>query len=120
MKSAVLKLPSVENTDCIEDLEVVTSFDTSNFGNDVKTTEFHPTEENKAVTVTDNHVVLWDITENEGKSILNIPLDGKNSPKFTTGKWNPHQGYNQVSMIVCESGRGDNKIYSLRQRQRPI
>lgn len=96
MKTAILKLPLTENSDNIEDLEIVTKFETSDRGSDIKTTEFHPTDEHKAVTVTDNHVVFWDISSEDAKSILNIPLEGKNSPKYTTGKWNLHQNCNQV------------------------
>nr|CAH7754926.1 unnamed protein product [Callosobruchus chinensis] len=97
MKSDILKIPETENPDTTENLDVVNTLDTSSFGNDVKTTEFHPTEENKSVTVTDSHVVLWDISESAGKSILNITLEGKNNPKFTTGKWNPYQNCNQFT-----------------------
>lgn len=97
MKTAVFKLPSSENIDNIENLEVVTKFETSAFGTDVKTTEFHPTDESKAVSVTDNQVVLWDISGEDGKCVVAIQLDGKNSPKYTSGKWNPHQNCNQVS-----------------------
>lgn len=96
MKTAIMKIPSSENSDNIENLEVVTSFETSNYGNDIKTTEFHPTDELKAVSVTDNQVVFWDINSETAKSILAIQLEGKNSPKYTTGKWNLHQNCNQV------------------------
>lgn len=96
MKTAILKLPETENPNTIEDLEVATKLDTSLFGNDIKTTDFHPTESNKAVSVTENQVILWDVSGTEGKNILNIQLEGKNNPKFTTGKWNPHQNCNQV------------------------
>lgn len=96
MKTAILKLPSTENSDNIENLEVVTKFDTTNYGTDVKTTEFHPTDEQKGVSVTDNQVVFWDISSEVAKSVLAIQLEGKNSPKYTTGKWNPHQNCNQV------------------------
>lgn len=96
MKTSILKLPTETSTDTIEELKAVTKFDTSAFGSDVKTTEFHPNDEGKASSVTENHVVLWDVTTEEAKSILTIQLEGKNSPKFTTGKWNPHQNCNQV------------------------
>ncbi|KAJ8925355.1 hypothetical protein NQ315_009185 [Exocentrus adspersus] len=97
MKTAILKLPESENPNTIEELEVATKLDTSLFGNDVKITDFHPTESNKAVSVTENQIVLWDISGSEGKSILNIQLEGKHNPKFTTGKWNPHQNCNQFT-----------------------
>lgn len=96
MKTAVFKFPDNENPEEIDNLEVITTFDTSSYGTDIKTTEFHPNEENKAVTLTDSNVVLWDISESNAKSILSIVLEGKNSPKFTNGKWNPHQNCTQV------------------------
>lgn len=99
MKTAILKLPEIENPNTIEDLEVATKLDTSLSGSDIKTTDFHPTESNKAVSVTENQVILWDISGEEGKNILNIQLEGKNNPKFTTGKWNPHQNCNQVFIV---------------------
>lgn len=99
MRTAIFKLPETENPDAIDDLEVVTNFDTSSYGTDLKTTEFHPSENNKAVSLTDTHVVLWDISDSEAKSIINITLEGKNSPKFTNGKWNPHQNCTQVLLF---------------------
>lgn len=100
MKTAILKLPATENIDNIDNLEVVTKFDTTSFGTDIKTTEFHPCEEIKAASVTENQIVLWDISGEAAKSIINVQLEGKNSPKFTTGKWNPHQNCNQVSIYL--------------------
>lgn len=99
MKTAIYQIPENENLDAIDNLEVVTTFDTSNFGIDIRTTEFHPNEENKAVSLTDTNVVLWDISESNAKSINNIVLEGKNSPKFTNGKWNPHQNCTQVFIL---------------------
>lgn len=99
MKTAVFKLPENENPEEIENLEIVTVFDTSSYGTDIKTTEFHPSEENKAVSVTDTNIVLWDISESNAKSIISIVLEGKNSPKFTNGKWNPHQNCTQVLQL---------------------
>ncbi|KAJ8938047.1 hypothetical protein NQ318_013955 [Aromia moschata] len=97
MKSAILKLPVTENLNNIDNLELATTLDISLLGSEIKTTEFHPIEANKSVSVTDSHVVLWDISESNGKNILSIPLEGKNNPKFTTGKWNPHQNCNQFT-----------------------
>lgn len=97
MKTSIFKLPEVENNETIENLEVITKFDTSTFGTDIKTTEFHPNDSSRAVSVTDNQIVMWDISESNAKSIINISLEGKNNPKFTNGKWNPHQNCNQVS-----------------------
>ncbi|KAJ8977967.1 hypothetical protein NQ317_008159 [Molorchus minor] len=97
MKSAILKLPETENPANIENLEMATKLDTSPFGTEVRTTDFQPTDSNKAASVTESHIILWDISESDGKSILNIQLEGKNSPKFTTGRWNPHQNCNQFT-----------------------
>lgn len=95
-KTAILKLPEIENPNDIESLEIVTSFDTKEYGNDIKTTEFHPNDVTKAASVIENNIVLWDISEATATCIRRIQLDGKHNPKFTTGKWNPHQNCNQV------------------------
>ncbi|XP_023012429.1 EARP-interacting protein homolog [Leptinotarsa decemlineata] len=97
MKTAIRKLPETENPENIENLEIITKLDTTNFGNDIKTTEFHPNESETAVTLTDTQVVLWDVSQTEGRSVINISLEGKNSPKFTNGKWNPHQNCSQFT-----------------------
>lgn len=96
MKTAILKLPSEVNADSVEELEAATKFDTSAFGSDVKTTEFHLNDVSKAASITENNIVLWDISAENAKSIFTIQLEGKNNPKFTMGKWNPHQNCNQV------------------------
>lgn len=100
MGTAILKFPQNESRDIIEDLEVVTRFDSASLGSDVKTTEFHLSQTNKVASVTDNQVVLWDVSETEAKAITNMALEGKNSPKFTTGKWYPHQNCNEVMVII--------------------
>lgn len=99
MKTAILKLPQEENPSEIESLEVVNKFNTEKYGHDIKTSEFHPNDANKLVSVMENQLVLWDISDLEAKPVNNIVLEGKNNPKFTTGKWNPHQNCNQVSVI---------------------
>lgn len=96
MKTAILQLPETKNIDNIENLEILTKFNEKLLGTDTKTTEFHPTDEAKSMSVTDNQVILWDISSSEAQNIMNITLEGKNNPKYTTGKWNPHQNGNQV------------------------
>lgn len=96
MKTAILNLPDIENYDHIENLKILTKFNIDSLGTDVKTTEFHPCDANKAASVTDNHVILWDISTSEAQNLLSVTLEGKSNPKFTTGKWNPHQNCNQV------------------------
>ncbi|KAF5274412.1 hypothetical protein FQA39_LY07292 [Lamprigera yunnana] len=97
MRTGILNLPDSDNNDNIENLEFVTKFDTISFGNDIKTTEFHPNDKTKVVSVTDNQVVVWDVSSENAQSISNILLEGKNNPKYTTGKWNPHQNGNQFT-----------------------
>ncbi|EFA07641.1 EARP and GARP complex-interacting protein 1 [Tribolium castaneum] len=100
MKTALYKLPQTENPDTVESLPIVTSFDTSALGNEVKTTEFHPVEAEKVASVLESQVVLWDVSGEKARSILKVQLNGKNNPKFTTGKWNPHQSCNQFTTAV--------------------
>ncbi|KAI4466508.1 wd-repeat protein [Holotrichia oblita] len=97
IRTSILKVPQDVNSDQIENLDVVVNFSTELLESDVKTNEFNPLDETKSITVCENQVTLWDISESEAKSILNINLEGKNNPKFTTGKWNPHQNCNQFT-----------------------
>ncbi|KAL1518138.1 hypothetical protein ABEB36_001808 [Hypothenemus hampei] len=96
-KTALLKLPQTENPENIENLEILTKFDISPYGNEVRTTEFHPNDICKVASVLDTNIVLWDVSESHAKSIKNFKLEGKNNPKFTIGKWNPHQNCNQFT-----------------------
>lgn len=80
----------------LNELEIITNFDMGQYGDSVKTTEFHPTDVAKVASVTDTHLILWDVSGSDAKSVLSATLNGKNNPKFTTGKWNPHQNGNQV------------------------
>jgi WD40 repeat protein len=97
MKTSLYQLPQAENPEIVESLPVVTKFDTCNYGNEVKTTEFHPTDSNKVASVTETNAIFWDVSGEEAKNILAVQLNGKNNPKFTTGKWNPHQNCNQFT-----------------------
>ncbi|CAG9859497.1 unnamed protein product [Phyllotreta striolata] len=97
MKSAILKLPEIENHDAIENLEILTELDFSTCGSEIRTTEFHPNESNTAASLTDSHLILWDISDTRGRNISSITNEGKTSAKFTNGKWNPHQNGNQFS-----------------------
>lgn len=122
MKSAILKLPKDDISDQIENLDILVDFDTANFGSEVKTIEFHPSDETKSVCITDSQIVLWDITGSSLKCALNVVLEGKNNPKFTIGKWNPHQNCNQV-LILNDILNFSFKIffcYSLQRLLRPI
>lgn len=103
MKTSILSIPEINNTNEIEPLNVNNEFDTEKFGSDVKTMEFHPTDENKSVVVMENQIVLYDIAETNAKCISNISLTGKNNPKFTMGKWNSHQNCTQVRFHNVES-----------------
>lgn len=96
MKTAILQLPETENPNEIENLEVLTKFDTEKYGIEIKTSEFHPNDATKIMSVVENQLVLWDVSDVNAKPIINVSLDGKSNPKFTNGKWNPHQNCNQV------------------------
>lgn len=96
MKTAILKLPGEENPDEVENLEIVTKFRTEPYGREIKTSEFHPNDANKMLSVLETQLVLWDTSDSDAKPITSFTLEGKNNPKFTTGKWNPHQNCNQV------------------------
>lgn len=123
MKASLLKLPDSDsvNPDVIENLQLAcdliggtnsSSADESLAG-DVKTTEFHPVDENRVCTVVDNEVVVMDVGEGQGKVVVGIKLEGKSSPRFITGKWNPHQNCNQFTA----SHETHLKTYDIRTKQ---
>ena len=99
VKSAVMKVPEITDPDKIENLDIALSLNSPSLIGDVKTTEFHSIDENKMACVSDNQLCLWEVRESVGVCVLSIQLEGKNNPKFTTGKWNPHQNCNQVNEI---------------------
>lgn len=88
MQSALLRLPEsmeyVENQEYLS-FESTDILDTQSHGNEIKTTEFHPTDANKLATVIDGKVLLHEITES--KVVVVSALTGKNSPKYSGGKW---------------------------------
>lgn len=96
MKSHVLKLPENYDSNIIENLNIANKLDVPN--NDVKTTEFHPTIDTRAVSVTENKILLWDLSDFNAKAVSEIQLETKNNMKYSLGKWNPHQNCNQVSV----------------------
>ncbi|KAG4073817.1 hypothetical protein HA402_001041 [Bradysia odoriphaga] len=89
---------SLENTENKEYLsfESTDILDTQAHGNEIKTTEFHPTDSNKLATVIDGKILLHEQTE--AKVVVVSTLTGKNSPKYSTGKWSQHHQGNQ---FVC-------------------
>ncbi|XP_044746634.1 EARP-interacting protein homolog [Coccinella septempunctata] len=98
MKSHVLKLPENYDSNIIDNLEVSNKLDIPS--NDVKTTEFHPTNETRAASVTENKILLWDLSDFNARPISEIQLETKNNLKYSLGKWNPHQNCNQFSALT--------------------
>ncbi|KAL3278317.1 hypothetical protein HHI36_013648 [Cryptolaemus montrouzieri] len=98
MKSHILKLPDKYDSNIIENLEVANKLEIAS--NDIKTTEFHPTNESRAISVTENKIVLWDLQDINSKCISEIQLENKNGLKYSMGKWNPHQNCNQFSALT--------------------
>lgn len=111
MKSAIWKIND-------DKLDLLTDLPANQFGHDIKSTTFHTSDPTKALSVIDNHFVIWDLNDSEAKvklksadilfSIILIlitaisqacssgTLEGKGHPQFTCGKWNPHHNVSQV------------------------
>ncbi|XP_059473625.1 EARP-interacting protein homolog [Neocloeon triangulifer] len=80
-------------------LNLLTKLNTAPLGEDIKCTYFHPTEENKLLTVVDGNFAIWDLNT-AGKTCdaaTKGAIEGKGQPKFSTAKWNPHQGKSQLA-----------------------
>ncbi|KAG5676495.1 hypothetical protein PVAND_006326 [Polypedilum vanderplanki] len=89
MRTSILKIPDrifdnpeIENLE-FEDIEVL---DTESHGNEIKTTEFHPTNTNILATVVDSKVLIFNRAE--AKSTVVAEITSKNTAKFAGGKWN--------------------------------
>lgn len=95
MKGALWKLPILnESSNEILKLEKLADIDTTPYGNELKIIAYHPSDESKAVSVVDNNFILWDL-KNDNPQVVTVGTSGKTSPKFTNGKWNPHNSCNQ-------------------------
>ncbi|XP_055911425.1 EARP-interacting protein homolog [Eupeodes corollae] len=102
--SAVLTIPeNLDDNDLDSEFlpyDNVEILPTEEFGTDVKTTEFHPTDENILATVVDGKIVIFDRTQVKSRCCAEITT--KNSPKFTTGKWSQHHQGNQfIALHDC-------------------
>lgn len=107
MKGAVWKFPDEkENANDITDLIKLGDIDTTTYGNDLKTIAYHPIESTKAVSVVDNKFVLWDLNDNGIQASTCGTLASKGQPRFTNGKWNPHNGCNQFVTLNENHIRG--------------
>lgn len=96
MKGAIWKMPELpEFTNDIEHLNKVAEIDTTSHGVDLKTIAYHPTDSTKAVAVVDNKFILWDLHNSGPQASTSGILASKGQPRFTNGKWNPHNGCNQ-------------------------
>lgn len=107
MQSAVIRLPDPESSVMHDHDKEYQSFEsaeileTEPYGSEIKTTEFHPTDQKLMATVVDGKVLLHECTESQTKVIAE--MSAKNTPKFTTGKWSHHHQGNQF-IALYETG----------------
>ena len=92
MQTAILRLPDTETEDKSKeflefaDIEILNN--DPHTGQEIKTTEFHPSNENLLATVIDDKVLIFNRAESSTKIIAEVT--GKNSQKFSGGKWSNH------------------------------
>ncbi|XP_015600749.1 EARP-interacting protein homolog isoform X2 [Cephus cinctus] len=107
MKGALWKLPNVkDDTNEILQLDKISDIDTTPYGNELQIIAYHPMDATKAVSVVDNNFVLWDLTNTCPQVVTVGTLSTKGQPRFTTGKWNPHNGCNQFVTLNENNVRG--------------
>lgn len=104
MKTAIYRLPDLSSDiESKEFLQFESSeiLNTETYGSDIKTTEFHLTDNNLLATVIDNKVLLHERTASDTRVIAEI--NAKNSPKLTTGKWSQtHLGNQFITLVDCD------------------
>lgn len=107
MQSAVIKLPDPESSinhdhdKEYQSFESVEILDTEPYGSEIKTTEFHPTDQKLMASVVDGKVLLHERTESKSRVVAE--MSAKITPKFTTGKWSHHHQGNQF-IALYETG----------------
>lgn len=117
MKGALWRLPissddSKENnsshnyTNEITPLEKLAEIDTTKYGNDLKSISYQPFDGTQVISVVDNNFALWDLNVSKPVATTVGTLSGKGQPKFTNGKWNPHNGCNQFVTLNENHVRG--------------
>lgn len=107
MKGALWKLPEIEES--INDnaqLDMLAEIDTTEYGTDLKTIAYHPTDGTKAVSVVDNCFALWDLAGSKPQVTVSGKLSGKGLPRFINGKWNPHNGCNHFVTLYENNIQG--------------
>ncbi|XP_063982671.1 EARP-interacting protein homolog [Diachasmimorpha longicaudata] len=112
MKGALWRLPDISQNDGVirndmeNSLEKLADLDTTPYGNELKTIVYHPVDGGKAMAVVDNKFVLLSLDEASPQVSTVGTLAGKGQPRFTTGKWNPHNGCNQFVTLNENNIRG--------------
>ncbi|XP_020279315.1 protein TSSC1 [Pseudomyrmex gracilis] len=106
MKGAIWRFPETNESTDILHLQKLADIDTIPYGADLKTIAYHPTDSKKVCSVVDNNFVLWDLASETPKVAVSGTLTGKGQPRFTNGKWNPHNGANQFVTLNENNVRG--------------
>lgn len=102
MQTAILRLPETETEDKSKeflefaDIEILNNKPHS--GQEIKTTEFHPSNANLLASVIDGKVLIFNRAESSTKIIAEVT--GKNSQKFSGGKWSNHHQVQLLFLIV--------------------
>ncbi|XP_050074946.1 EARP-interacting protein homolog [Anopheles maculipalpis] len=104
METALITLPeSLEPKDNEQEFlafENVETLATSEYGSEIRTTEFHPSDANQLACVVDGKIVLFHRAEAATRVVAEI--NAKNVPKFTTGRWSHfHQGNHFIALHDC-------------------
>lgn len=80
-------------------LQLMTSVDSSSFG-EVRSFIWHPSGERSTfIVLADSHIVMYDLESSgtSAKVTSSSLLEGKSQPKFSAGKWNPHHNCVQIA-----------------------
>ncbi|XP_055383625.1 EARP-interacting protein homolog [Condylostylus longicornis] len=79
-------------------VEILPSAD---YGNEIKNTEFHPSDEQIIASVIDGKIIIYNRSESKTRIAAEINAN-KHAQKFTTGKWSQHHQGNQfITLHEC-------------------
>ncbi|XP_058463447.1 EARP-interacting protein homolog [Malaya genurostris] len=104
MQTALLRLPEhlnpVEGSQEFLQFANVEILNTEGYGSEIRTTEFHPTDESLLSTVIDGKILLFNRAEASSKVVVEI--NAKNSPRFSGGRWAHFNQSNQfIALYDC-------------------
>lgn len=98
--------PSEDNSS-LPSLELACKLETKEYGQDIKSSIWNPSDGKQIITLVDSSILLWDIADNGAASLVtSLNSHSKGKSKLLASRWNPHQNCSIVATAVDSSVKG--------------